>query len=434
MRRILRPGLVFFCPLYLAAGDNDFRFHVRERGEVVAEIEMTAPGSDWGVPGREAAMAILTLDRSARQHVVLFAGPERHPYSVFLGSLAAGEHRLRIERDPANSAPGAGLQVAAARFRCYRPRDPDFSAIAHAPVLYAREDSIGRFTDVPMLVYCERLEENGRPLLQYTVIFSNEDGGTSTRALMARWGRATDIEYVYKVYLPGPRAVIQTRDHKEVAFRGAREGSHPLLSVATRNNMVVDDGRSAVRYQLAPVIVSLENHSRERVMDEHPATYRVMARELAREAKLRPFGVVDGEKISDPRNYLYVEAKVSNQDTALAVLVRLEGEATWRSSNLGRTDYAISRSGWFRTAVELPPGTKPSAIEDLGFQCLLSPVERNGKRIWPDSGACRLEAVGRVFFLDAEFRPGPDIWAPDRETRGLTIAAGEIRTFRPRSR
>ena len=61
-------------------------------------------------------------------------------------------------------------------------------------------------------------------------------------------------------------------------------------------------------------------------MDEHPIAYRVMAQELKRENKLRPFGAVDGEKASDPRNYLYIEAKVSNRDSAIAVLVRLRGE------------------------------------------------------------------------------------------------------------
>jgi hypothetical protein len=36
-------------------------------------------------------------------------------------------------------------------------------------------------------------------------------------------------------------------------------------------------------------------------MDRHPETYAVMAKELERENKLRPFGAVAGEKISDPR-------------------------------------------------------------------------------------------------------------------------------------
>src|SRR5947207_2574200 len=81
---------------------------------------------------------------------------------------------------------------------------------------------------------------------------------------------------------------------------------------------------------------------------------------------------VDGEKASDPRNYLYIEAKVGNLDSGVAVLVRLRGEDRWLSSHLGRNDYAISRDGWVRTTVELPPGTKEPQIDEIGFECLVS--------------------------------------------------------------
>ncbi|MEK7403863.1 MAG: hypothetical protein AAB225_02025, partial [Acidobacteriota bacterium] len=253
-----------------------------------------------------------------------------------------------------------------------------------------------------------------------------------TRALMARWGRTTDIEYVYKAYL-GPdgklaRATIQTRDHKEVEFRGRREGAHPLLFVVTRNNMVSGRGRSPVRHQPAPSLVDLTRRAREQVMDEVPLSYRVMVQELKREGKLRAFGTVDGEKISDPRNYLYVEARVENRDSALAVLVRLHGEDLWRSSNLGRLDYAIPRSGAVRTTIELPPGTKPSQIAELGFQCLAWPTQKEGRQVWPGSGLCRVECVPRVFLLDAECRSGSDVAAP----APADIPAGQVLVWRPK--
>ena len=37
--------------------------------------------------------------------------------------------------------------------------------------------------------------------LRYSVVFSNEDGGTPADRLLATWGRLTDIEYVYGVEL-----------------------------------------------------------------------------------------------------------------------------------------------------------------------------------------------------------------------------------------
>ncbi len=65
-----------------------------------------------------------------------------------------------------------------------KPAATDDDVIARAPVLFARENTVAYFSDVPLLVYAER-EGN---FLTYTVIFSNEDGGTSTRALMDRGG------------------------------------------------------------------------------------------------------------------------------------------------------------------------------------------------------------------------------------------------------
>jgi hypothetical protein len=188
--------------------------------------------------------------------------------------------------------------------------------------------------------------------------------------------------------------------------------------------MVSDEGSSPIRYQIPPYVMDLSAHSREQIMDEHPMAYRVMAQELTRENKLRPFGVVDGEKAGDPRNYLYVEAKVANRDSAVATLVRLRGENRWLSSHLGRNDYAISRDGWVRTTVELPPGTQAKQIEEIGFECLVSNEDRPEP---PLAGTCRVERVSKMFLLDKEYRPGPSVW---NLTTPVEIPTGHVHTFR----
>ncbi len=372
--------------LTFAASQHIFR--VAQTAEVVADLEMSAPGADWAIEGREAPMAAITLDGGAAQHVMLYAGPAKFHYKLFLGALAAGAHELSIG--------GSGFETHSTAFHDILPPDPYYAVLANAPVVFARKNTIGKFTDIPLVLYAERLVEDGHPLLQYTMIFSNEDGGTSTRALMARWGRTTDIEYLYKAFLDSTgklaKATIQARDHKEVEFTGKREGAHPLLIPVTDNNMVAGDETSAVRYQILPLLVDLASRSRESVMDQNPITYQVMGKELVREKKLRPFGVVDGEKISDPRNYLFVDYNATNKGGALAVQVRLKNEKRWFSSSLGRTDYAIARTGWVRTTVELPPGTKADQIAEIGFECVVPGKEH--------SGTCRLEAVDKAFFLD----------------------------------
>jgi CheY-like chemotaxis protein len=402
-------------------GAQNYPFQLDAPAEVVAEIEMRAPGADWGRAGRESVLANVTLDDTQKQNVMVFAGDEKYRYRIWLGALAAGPHQLKIERHPDQSARGINLQVNGVTYVQYKSSDPDYDIIANAPALFARPNTIGKFSDIPLLTYCERLGDGS---LRYSVIFSNEDGGTSTRALMARWGRVTDIEHVYQVWPDKSRkplrTLIQTRDHKDVPFQGNYEAQHPLLAVVTDNNMVDGVGTSPVRYQLAPVVVNLGQASREQVMDDYPITYRISARELEREGKLRKFGTVEGTKISQPENYLHLEMRVFNKDTRIAVLVRLEGENFFRSSNLGMHDLAIERTGWVRTTIELPPATQPPQIADIAFQCL-------PEKSFDGSGACRVETISKMFFLEASGHPGRNFWQQRLDRAPWIIQPGNLR-------
>lgn len=404
LEAVARLAVLLLCVLALRAET----FSIAKPAEMVAEMDLRAPGKNWAKEGSESALATLVLDGKPQQNVMLYAGADRFTYSVLLGRLDAGEHQLKLE--------GAGVELLAARFR-----EDASEAVAHAPVLYARPNTVGHFTDIPLIVYCERLQEAGEAILQYTVIYSNEDAGTSTRALMARWGRTTDIEWVYKVFLgPGGEtrhATIQAAEHKEIEFSGHREARHPVLITWTDNNNVADNATSAVRYQIRPIMADLSSHSREEVMDHLPFSYRIMADELKREHKLRPWNTVNEQTVSDPRNYLYFELQITNRDSGLATLVRLRGSDRWYTSHLGHTRYAIERDGWVRTTVELPPGTAAADIAEIGFECLT--IE---KKI---AGSCQVQRVGKAFFLDREYRPGPSVWssAEPRE-----IPSGQIWT------
>jgi CheY-like chemotaxis protein len=410
-----------FCVLLIAlcAGLRAGAFTVSKTSEILAELDMRGVGTDWAEEGHEARLATLVLDGEPQQQVMLYAGAEQFTYTVFLGKIAAGEHRLDYS--------GQGVELTAARFR-----EDSCDVLANAPVFYARADTIGKFTDIPLVLYCERLSENGNPFLQYTLIFSNEDGGTSTRALMARWGRTTDVEYVYRAFLNVDgsvrKATIQVEDHKEKEFGGRRDGSHPLLMPVTDNNMIGEvDQPNAIRYQIAPVLADLTGHSREEVMDQHAITYKMMAKELKREGKLRPFGTADGEKVSDPRNYLYFEMQLGRSESSVATLVRIRGNPRWYSSHLGHADFAIrtwkrnsaeSLDGFVRTTVELPPGTKSEQIAEIGFECVVP------EKAESDS-TCRVDAVTKCFFLDREYTPDTNVWG---STAPHDIPAGTIWT------
>ena len=408
LESIARVCLLLLLALFGSIGMHAQIFQVSKQSEVVADLDLRAPGMDWGMEGHEAALVKISVDGKPQQNVMVYQGADRHTYPVFLGSLMPGEHRLTIE--------GSNFKQLGARFR-----EDSSDVLAQAPILYARPNTIGKFTDIPLITYCERLQEGRYPVLQYTVIYSNEDAGTSTRALMARWGRTTDIEWVYKAFLNADGAIhhatIQAAEHKETLFRGKREGTHPVLITATGNNNVADDAVSEVRYQIPPVIADLASHSREQVMDEHGFSYLVMAKELEREHKLRPYGTVEDQNISDPRNYLYFEASVANHDSALGLVVRLRSDGRWFSGHVGRADYAITRDGWVRTTVELPPGTKADQIAEIGFECLT-----DGKKV---AGTCEVLAVSKCFFLDAGYQPGANVWS---SSTALRIPSGQIWT------
>lgn len=407
------------CLLFAASAfSQTFPFTLPQTGEAIAILEMAAPNTNWSLAGKEAAMAQVQVDSAGPFQIMLFAGPQAFQYRVLLGELAAGPHHLKIARNAIYSSKDAELTVKSAKFE-----QSTGIVERHAPMLYERKSAVGLYTDIPLVLYCEQKRVEGETVLEYTVIFSNEDGGTSTRGLMARWGRTTDIEFVYRVVLnpQGTRksAMIQGRGHNEGAFTGPFEGDHPMLMPVTQNNMVAGEGPSAVRYQPAPVVADLTAASRELVMDQHPITWRVMAEELIRENKLRPAGKVDGEKISDPRHYIFIEAKIKNQHSRTAAIVRLKGKPEFYMANLGRNDLAIERDGWMRTTVELPAGVTAEQIGEIGFQCLAADREK-------EAGVCQVDRVAKVFLLGRDYLPGPSIF---KQATTVTIPTGQMHSW-----
>ena len=173
-------------------------FQLTEDMEVGLEIEAKAPGASWARKGAEASALLISVDGTYNQDLLLWAGDEFFKYRVMLGSLRQGKHTVSVALNPARSAAEARraevkalrpLQFATARGGNLAVEDR--LALTHSPVLYARANTIDHFTDLPLLMYYEILHEGGDDLIvRYTAIFTNEDGGTQTAALMARWGLA----------------------------------------------------------------------------------------------------------------------------------------------------------------------------------------------------------------------------------------------------
>lgn len=375
--------------------------------ELRAVVSASCPRCAWDTAGREAATLVLRVDGRYSQHLPLVRGSA--DYAVMLGDAEPGRHTIRVELDTAASATelkSASAATARIAVTPVFPEAADHLAQALAPFVYARPNTIGKFTDVPVFMWYER-EPTGRgALYRYSVIFTNEDGGTPTDRLMATWGRTTDIEYIYSIELDRAGGIVgeeyQGPEHKVLPFRGKREGRHPLLWVATDNNMVRDAGDVTIRYAPAPQAADLANVSREAVMDANPWLYAVMAQELGREGKIGDDPPPGQDRIADPRRFVYVEACGEVGNGALAFEVHARG--AWVASDRGQRQYRIVRDGCFRSATPVPAGTTSSDVDALRVVAYERPPA-DGKPPVPPNPV-RLTRISTVFMLDERYVPG----------------------------
>lgn len=368
--------------------------------ETHLRLRAAADGCDWGAKGRESAVVSLTVDGERNQEIVLFRGATMQDYDALLGPLPAGKHEIAVTFRPDLSPPGVlEPRVETAKVFPEGKDEKERLAWKYSPLLYGRPDNAS--TDVPLVLFYDLRDEGANWRIIYSLIWSNEDGGTGNDlgSLVARWGRSTDIEWIYDVTIlketgTVTKGLIQAAGHAIVPFAGQYRGAHPLLRTSTTNNMVADSGTSPLLFSLAPLRrISPEKETRETVMDAFPWTHAIAAKEMAREGKWETPADPATVAASDIRNYLQVDYQAQCSGGALlAVRVRLADGHEFFSDHGRRTD-AVGRSGWIRTTVELPPDTPPARITEIAF------LRRD-----MGTGSAVLTAA-RAFFLDREYRP-----------------------------
>ncbi|CUU58678.1 hypothetical protein Ga0074812_12154 [Parafrankia irregularis] len=435
------------------AAETTVPFSVATAGEVVLDITTEAPGVSWGTVGSESAVVSMFVDGNYTTDLVIPASFAIRR-SLALGSLTAGEHALRLQF-AADRSPQGSTQAKLSRFafRTITPGDSHYAAARNAPVLYGRTTpnpallagtpATGPYqnalTDSPLVAFYSETETaiSGHRLLTYSMIWSNEDGGTSTPALMAQWGRTTDIEWTYRVEVdaagnavPGS-ATVQGPDHVDTPFTGKVEGTHPVLQTCTLNNNICNQTDGQMRFSLAvgdpldPV-----NQAREHVMDENPWTYWVMAQEVNREGKVTEAPEASStEQIADPRTYLYLVLRKTtskpNTDNAwigVSVGVRLSGNPTTFRSNQVYPAWSLERDSPAQTAIALPPGTVAEDIASIQATRVV------GKGY--DTGASvQIDSIEQAFFLDPDGLPQESfLFTPAKAT--LTAGSPTATLFR----
>lgn len=401
----------------LAAGEGQGTtqaFTAAQAGEAVAVITASCERCDWEVEGREAAALRISLDGSYSQHLVLARGDKPQEYRITLGHVSAGPHRIEIAVDPALSAKGIGVVTVSAVRSSAAPVQGDAGlAQSMAPFVYARPNTVGKFTDLPVFMWYEIVPVAGGRQFRYSVIFTNEDGGTATDRLMATWGRTTDIEFVYGATIDAQGKLIaeefQGPGHEVPAFRGRHEAAHPLEWVSTDNNMVSESGPTEIRYAPAPEYFDLTNASREVVMDAHPWMHVLASKEMVREKKLKEDATAGSGTIPDPRRFVFVEACTDLQNAGVAFSVHApdgSGKPQWFDSDRGLPQFRIVRTGCFRGAVPLPPGA--GAPDAVRFKAYSLPVRPNASPAGP--AAVTFRRVNCVFTLDEGYLPKKSIF------------------------
>jgi hypothetical protein len=394
-----------------------FRRH--HSGEGFVTMTVSARGVSWRKRHNESAVVRAYVDGHYATDVVITSS-SRVTREFALGSLAAGRHTLRLHYAARRSHSRAGVaRLRGIRFTTVRPSSRQYVADRFAPVLYGRNIAAlgGRFenayTDTPLVAWHEILPaaKPGHSIIEYSVIWSNEDGGTSTPALMAQWGRTTDIEWVYRVEVNahGHRVrgtgVFQAAAHGTRHFHGRYDGKHPLLETCTSNNNMCDTIDDPMRFALSMRDGRPASQPREHLMDTHPWTYQVMAQEMLREHKIESPSRPSTPAVGNQRSYLYIALDHTTTPPAsagrvgLAVDVRLKGRSTTYTSNHNIAFWTINRDGPAATTVELPVGTTRADVASISVRRV---------PIGTDNGATlTVTAIERAFLLHRSYLPRP---------------------------
>lgn len=370
-------------------------FTLAASGEAVAALTLSADSADWGALGRESVVVQYDVDGEAMGTIVVYGGAVPTSYEILLGDLGAGPHAIGLAHDP-RSSPASDSPVIiyqAPPVEAIPSGDPRYDFTKYAPILLGIDTRLNpvslatrlhrgnAVSDVPVIVYVKRILASGFTTYAYTMIWSNEDGGTGLwpDVLIAQWGRTADIETIVEIDVADDGTLVAVRYRPDESgsladFSGSfRGGSHPLLRARTANGLLADGGDSTLQFAIAPVEYDDSGVSRETALDLNPVSYRLMGKEMIREGKAEATGDPTTAKLSDLRNYLFLDYNIDTDASgrvlrAIAVVNGIPYASDhFAASANPALNPRVSR-GIGRTAIELPPGTTVADVEQFGMQ------------------------------------------------------------------
>ncbi|WP_052723747.1 hypothetical protein [Paenibacillus wulumuqiensis] len=378
-----------------------FHFDLTESRDVVLNLTAVSD-SHWQRENRESTALRIYVNGEYNQDLILFYGDRAFMYQRLLGQLEAGTYEVTLHYALELSRPLAGdITIQHIAIGGVDPRMPVYR---YTPVVYGRQlqhPYESTFTDTPLVLMYWMKEEADRTIIEYHMVFSHEDEGTPSGLLMSKWGRTTDIEWMYRVELDPEgnllRHSYQGPHHIETEFKGEYGcGGHPVLQAATANGNFTDTPVSDYCYMLPPLYRwDPESEPREQVMLVYPFTHQVSNWEMNRQYTLEQPARTDSWQLADQRGYLFIsstkyavehstnaepnqldervhrssmEKSMQLQQTCIDYQVRLHGEEEWLSSS-----YGDMRIGDFRAAYQGPYHQFSTTIK-LGEQVQLEHI------------------------------------------------------------
>jgi len=406
-------------PLALSpTGHQALPFTVAGAGEGVATLTIATVGTDWGTKSSESVVLTYDLDGTPLGQLVLYGGETPTEYRVLLGALTAGDHSIGLHAEKSLSPnPKAPVSVtAAADVESIPVGDARYDFTRYAPILLGLDPDLNpavtpfgphpgnAVSDTPVVMYAKPIPHAGYTTYRYVLIWSNEDGGTGANPdlLIAKFGRTTDIEGIVEVDVDDTTgALIQTRFRPDESgvlpvFDGNFRGTHPIVRTWTANGLIKDDGESSFAFGLVPFGFDDAGVPRELGMDLDPISYEIMGKEMVREDKTETPASATSKRLSDVRNYLYVDYDIDvNVGGQVLRGFATVGGITYYADHAMPFNLALNprvSDGVGRLAIELPAGTLIGDIQQHGIQ-------GNGTM----SGT--LDSL-RAFMLDTNYLPG----------------------------
>ncbi len=398
-------------------GHQSLPFTVANDGEGVATLTLSTIGTDWALKDSESVVVSYDLDGAPLGQLVLYGGETPTEYRVLLGALTAGDHTIGLhpEKTLSPNPKAPVLATAAADVEAIPPGDSRYDFMRFAPIVLGIDTKLNGAntpsglhagntkSDVPLIVYAAPTAHGTYTTYRYVLIWSNEDIGTGLNpdVLMAEYGRTTDIENIVEADVDNAGTLLEIRFRPDESgalpvFMGRYRGTHPIVRVATANGLIADNGVSTLAFGIEPFAFDDAGLPRELGMDLDPISYLITGKEMIREFKTESVGNPATKKLSDERNYLFIDYDISVSLSGQVLRgVAVVAGVTYYSDHAQPFNLALNprvSSGVGRLAIEVPPGTQIGDVEQYGLQ-----------GIGTMSGTL---ASANAFMLDADYLPG----------------------------